>query len=220
MSPRRTLAVVLIGAGACGAWLGDRPAAEAASPDPEGGRAVFARKQCTRCHAPRGTPGAGPPLEELRRPQGAMELAGRLWNHVPGMSVALVQGGLDWPRFSVAEMSDLMAYLQAEAARDAAPTPGKGHVTLLKKQCLKCHSFQREGGRIQPDLANRRPEYESATAWAVAMWTHTPRMAEMASRQQILLPRFSGDEMGNLLAFLRGDPATAPVAGSSAAPGH
>jgi mono/diheme cytochrome c family protein len=220
MSARRMLAVLLIGAGACTVWLGERRPAMAGSADPEGGRAVFARKQCVRCHAPRGEPGAGPPLEELRHPQGAMEMAGRLWNHVPAMSAALLQGGMEWPGISAAEMANLMAYLQADAARDPVPDPSKGYVTLLKKQCLKCHSFRREGGRVQPDLANRRADYESAAAWAATMWTHTPRMAGMASRQQIPFPRFSGDEMGNLLAFLRGGSVTSPATGSGTAPGR
>ncbi len=220
MSGRRTLAVLLIGAGACTVWLGDRRPAMAASADPEAGRAVFARKQCIRCHAPRGEPGAGPPLEELRQPQGAMEMAGRLWNHVPAMSAALLKGGLEWPEISVAEMTSLMAYLLADPMRDPVPDPAKGYVALFKKQCLKCHSFRREGGRVEPDLANRRPDYESAAAWASTMWTHTPRMAEIASRQQILFPRFSGDEMGNLLAFLRGGAVTAPATGPGTAPGR
>jgi len=35
------------------------------------------------------------------------------------------------------------------------------------------------------------------------MWTHTPRMAEMASRRGVPYPRFSGDEMVNLVSLLR-----------------
>ena len=220
MSVKRTLAMLLIGAGAGAAWLDEPRPAVAGSADPEGGRAVFTRKQCARCHAPRGEAGPGPSLDELRRPQGAMELAGRLWNHVPAMSSALVQGGIEWPRIGLTEMADLMAFLQADPARDLAPDPAKGHVMLLKKQCLKCHSFRKEGGRIEPDLAIPRRDYGSAAAWAAAMWTHTPRMAEMATRQHVLFPRFSGDEMGNLLAFLRGAAGMAPATGSSTAPGR
>ena len=145
----------------------------------------------------------GPALEEIRRAQGEMELAGRLWNHVPGMAAVLTENGFEWPRISTREMGDLMAYLQADAARDPVPELDKGQVTLLRKGCLKCHSLRREGGRIEPDLAERRSDYESAAAWAATMWTHTPRMAAMASRRGVPYPRFSGEEMGNLLGFLR-----------------
>ena len=203
MGSRRIVALLMIGAGACAVSLG-RVAPAAGDPsDPEMGRVVFIEKRCARCHVPRGEQGVGPALEELRRPQGEMELAGRLWNHVPAMAAALDQNGLAWPQISSREMSDLMAYLRADPARDPAPDLYKGQVTLLRKGCLKCHSLRREGGRVEPDLAARRADYESAAAWAATMWTHTPRMATMASHRAVPYPRFSGDEMGNLLGFLR-----------------
>jgi cytochrome c2 len=188
------------------------PGSRAAAADSETGRAVFVVKRCTRCHALRGERASGPPLEDLRRPQGEMELAGRLWNHVPVMFTRLAGEGVEWPHISVTEMTDLMAYLGAEPARDPAPDLYKGQTLVLRKGCLKCHSLRREGGRVEPDLAERRADYASAAAWASAMWTHTPRMAAMAGRLGLPYPRFSGDEMGNLLAFLRtaADPPLPP----------
>lgn len=199
MSSRRALAIFLIGAGVCLAPLGGR----AVAGDPEAGRSVFSDKQCTRCHLPRGERGTGPALENIRRPQGEMELAGRLWNHLPAMFASVAGAGSEWPAISVAAMGDLMAYLQADARRDPEPDLVKGRMALLRKGCLKCHSLRREGGPVKPDLAERRSDYESAATWAATMWTHTPRMAEMASRQGVPYPRFSGDEMGNLVGFLR-----------------
>ena len=201
MRSRRVVAMVAVGA-----WtvaLGHAAPAMAQTSDPEMGRILFLEKQCARCHLPRGERGVGPALDVLRRPQGEMELAGRLWNHVPAMAAALDQNGFAWPQISSREMSDLMAYLRAEPSRDPAPDLCKGQVALLRKGCLKCHSLRREGGRVEPDLAARRADYESAAAWAATMWTHTPRMAAMASERAVPYPRFSGDEMGNLLGFLR-----------------
>src|SRR5512146_1620064 len=109
MRPRGGVGLLLLGACACTATL-----ATAATGDPELGRALFTDKACVRCHQPRGSRAAGPPLEELRRPQGEMELVGRRWNHVPGMFVALAQESSQWPRFTPAEMGDLMAYLLAD----------------------------------------------------------------------------------------------------------
>jgi cytochrome c2 len=171
--------------------------------DPEVGRAVFVDKQCDRCHRPHGESGSGPALDELRRPQGAMELAGRLWNHVPGMLVTVSREGLEWQRIDAVQMESLMAYLQAQPSRDPVPDVSRGQHVLVHKGCLKCHSLRREGGRVDPDLADRRTDYESPAAWASAMWTHTPLMAAMAERQGIAYPRFSGDEMGHLLGYLR-----------------
>ena len=203
MGSRRIVGMLAIGGGVWAAALGPAGPVAGQPSEPEQGRALFVEKQCARCHLPRGERGMGPALEQLRRPQGEMELAGRLWNHVPGMAAALVENGFEWPRISTREMGDLMAYLQADAARDPVPELDKGQLTLLRKGCLKCHSLRREGGRVEPDLAERRGDYESAAAWAAAMWTHTPRMAAMASRRGLPYPRFAGDEMGNLLGFLR-----------------
>lgn len=207
MRPRRVAGWVRIGSGACAVALAAIAPANGAG-DADVGRAIFTDKGCPRCHLPRGSPAAGPALEELRRPQGEMELAGRLWNHVPGMFAALTQAASEWPRINAAEMADLMAYLRADPARDAESDSSKGQLVLLRKGCLKCHRLGREGGRIEPDLAERRADYDSAAAWAATMWTHTPAMALMATREGLSYPRFSGDDMGHLLSFLKQVAAT------------
>lgn len=217
---KRTLALLVVGAGAYAVTLGSGGFAVSGPRGPDAGRAVFAAKQCPRCHVPRGQAGIGPALEEIRRQQGEMQLAGRLWNHVPTMFGALEQKGAGWPRISVGEMTDLMAYLQADPARDPVPDLSKGQVTLLRKGCLKCHRLRREGGPVEPDLAEHRADYQSAAAWAAAMWAHTPAMAAMASRESVLYPRFSGDEMGDLVGFLRRVAAPAQQSGPGAPAGR
>lgn len=195
-----SLGIAVLGIAGLGAP--GRGAPEAAG-DPERGRHLLTEKRCARCHAPRGRAGVGPALETLRRPQGAFELGGRLWNHAPAMFTVLVQEGIEWPPISAAEMADLMAYLQADPARDAAPDLSRGQATLVRKGCLKCHTLRGEGRRIGPDLAERGALYGSAAAWSASMWRHTPRMAAKAIEVGVLYPRFADDEMGNLVGFLR-----------------
>jgi cytochrome c2 len=178
-------------------------AAQETGGDAARGGAVFEGKRCVRCHRPRGQTAAGPALDELRRPQGAFELAGRLWNHAPAMFTRLAGEGLEWPEINREEMGDLMAYLQAVPGRDPTPDPARGETILLRKGCLKCHSFRSEGGRVAPELTGGPSIHESAAAWASKMWKHTPRMAVMARERGVLYPRFSGSEMEDLLAFLR-----------------
>jgi cytochrome c2 len=175
--------------------------------DPAGGRELFAAKQCVRCHRPRPEASLGPPLEALRRPQGAYELAGRLWNHAPAMFTVLKLEGVEWPRIDAAEMASVMVYLQADPARDPAPDPGKGQMILVAKGCLKCHAWKGEGARVGPELSGRRDTYAPAATWAAAMWGHTPRMALVAVERAVVYPRFTGDEMLHLLGFLRADGA-------------
>src|SRR5436190_4121281 len=203
MTGVRTLHALALGAAVCASVIGPRAAPAEPPADAASGERLFADKHCARCHLPRGQRGIGPALEQLRRPQGAYELAGRLWNHAPAMFTALAQEGVEWPQISAAEMADLMVFLRADSNRDPPADLFKGRATLVSKGCLKCHSFQNEGGRIGPDLARRRESYAPAATWAAAMWRHTPHMAAVAIQQGVLYPRFSGDEMVHLLGFLR-----------------
>lgn len=191
------MALVLAGMGA-----GIGAAAEAPG-DAQRGQAVFTAKQCVRCHASRGQASVGPVIEDLRRPQGAYELAGRFWNHAPAMFTSLRRDGIAWPEIEPAEMADLMAYLQADASRDPAPDLFQGHFLLVRKGCLKCHRYRGEGGKISEELTQYNPGYQSPVAWAGAVWKHAPRMAEEARRMGVPYPRFTGEEMGNLVGLLR-----------------
>lgn len=174
-----------------------------AAADATRGEQVFASKQCTHCHRAADAKGIGPRLAELRRPQGAYELAGRLWNHAPAMFTALKQEGLTWPVIDDREMADLMAYLNADAARDPPPQPRRGQLILVAKGCLKCHRLRGEGASLAGDLAARRDDYASPERWASTVWGHTPRISQTAIERGIPYPRFSGDEMTHLLGFLR-----------------
>jgi cytochrome c2 len=193
---------------ALGALAASAAPVHAQSPgDPARGQELFAAKQCVRCHRPRSQPGIGPPLEVLRRPQGAYELVGRLWNHAPAMFTVLKLESLEWPRIDAAEMANLMAYLEADASRDPAPDPVRGQQILVSKGCLKCHAWKGEGARVGPDLSQRRGSFAPPATWAATMWAHAPRMAAVAIERAVLYPRFTGDEMVHLLGFLRGDGA-------------
>lgn len=145
----------------------------------------------------------GLPLDDLRVPQGMYRLAGRLWNHAPAMFATFRQQGLKWPQISREEMADIMTYLQADPSRDPAPEPFRGQLLLVRKGCLKCHRFRGEGGALAPELATYREGYQSPVVWAVAIWNHSPQMAEQAEQAGLLFPRFSGDEMRDLVEFLR-----------------
>jgi mono/diheme cytochrome c family protein len=96
MSRRRRRTTILVGA-ALGLAATGTPVqvVSQTSRDVDRGRAVFELSGCARCHVPRAEKqGTGPPLEAIRRPQGAFQVAGRLWNHAPGMFTAFEREGL------------------------------------------------------------------------------------------------------------------------------
>jgi cytochrome c551/c552 len=202
--PKGRFAVVLCVVGLCVAPLTAEAAAPGAPGDAARGRVLFEEKGCARCHLPQGQgAGMGPALEGIRRPQGALQLAGRLWNHAPAMFVVFEKEGLKWPDMTAEQMADLMAYLQAEPSRDPTPDLFQGRVVLIRKGCLKCHALHGEGGSVAIDLTQYHGRYASAVVWATTIWNHSPKMAALGARLGVLYPRFSGNEMANLVEFLK-----------------
>jgi cytochrome c2 len=197
-SPARVLAAIAI------ALAIAFPGTSAASSHDLKGRRVFEAKQCARCHMSGGRDGSvAPPLEALRRPQGAWELTGRFWNHAPAMFTALGAQGLAWPTFTVEEMNDLIIFLAARWDADAEPDPDRGAMLLVKKGCLKCHALNGEGARAAPDFATLTAAFASPAVWGVKIWAHAPRMASASLEHGFLFPRFAGQEMGQLVEYLK-----------------
>lgn len=195
-------APILLGVALCAVTLAAL-AAEVPG-DPARGKVLFEASGCGSCHRPSGQdPGMGPALEVVRRPQGVLELGGRLWNHAPAMFAAFQRQALRWPELSREQMADLAAYLQADPARDPEGDPFRGRVVLVRKGCLKCHRLRGEGGAEAIELTQYRGRYESPVGWATTVWSHAPPMASRAAQAGVLYPRFTGDEMGQLFHFLK-----------------
>lgn len=196
---RAALAALALACVAAGAAAQPAPPAAATA---ERGRVLFTDKQCARCHVP-GRQTVGPSLETVKRPQGAYELVGRLWNHAPAMFMALQQQASAWPTIDASEMAALMAYLGADPARDPSPDQRRGQILLLTKGCLKCHAYRGEGATVAPDLTSMRSRLAPPPVWGAAVWRHTPAMSEMARARGVLYPRFDGADMAQLVNFLR-----------------
>ena len=177
--------------------------AEPIEGDRENGDRLFEEKGCIQCHSPPGKPKEiGPPLATLQRRQGLIELAGRLWNHAPAMQQQFAERGKAWPTLSTKEMADLAVFLLARPGADPPGSAARGQVLLLKKGCLKCHSFFGEGAGVGPDLS-RSTVYNSPLDWDTGVWDHAPMMRAKAEQLGTEYPRFEADEMVDLVAFLK-----------------
>jgi mono/diheme cytochrome c family protein len=73
------------------------------------GRRVFTSKHCTSCHE-NGTDGA-PKLPSASLPASGPEMISAMWHHGPGMMQQMQSKHIPWPRFTTAQMSNLIAYL-------------------------------------------------------------------------------------------------------------
>jgi mono/diheme cytochrome c family protein len=175
--------------------------AEAGSP--RSGETVFRDKGCIKCHAISGKGGAvGPDLGKRRPAQHVSELAGALWNHGPSMWAKMKDLGVPFPRLSEREMANLLAYLHFVAYMGAGGDATRGSTIFREKSCSRCHAVGGEGAKIGPDLA-ASDALRSSLNWASAMWNHSPAMEKKFGETQPTWPRFTDDEMADLVEFLR-----------------
>jgi len=177
--------------------------------NPETGRRLFVNKQCVACHQVGGTGGViGPNLDLLHQYGSPIFVATAMWNHGPAMTEAMQVRGIKRPTFKGSELSDLIAYLQS-----ASPAPAEGPLHVLpgradegrrlfdEKRCRVCHSAAGQGGRVGPDLAQRRL-HRTLIEFAQAMWNKTPAMIEAMKAGGISVPQLRAEEMADLVAYL------------------
>jgi cytochrome c2 len=73
--------------------------------DARRGAKVYAQKGCAGCHD------TATPLEKRAEPLRAFGIVSALWLHGPQMQEQMKSKGVAWPRLSVADMANLLAYL-------------------------------------------------------------------------------------------------------------
>jgi cytochrome c len=173
------------------------------------GTRLFQTKGCVRCHALRGK-GAeiGPDLSGVGGIDTPIVWAQAMWNHAPAMEAGMQQLGLSWPKFQGAEMNDLLAYIREVTTghrREAGlfpADPERGRKLFETKSCVRCHSYQGEGGRAGPDLGPQKELPPTLVGFAGIMWNHSPAMWREMKAQDIPRPSFQGREMADVIAFL------------------
>lgn len=184
--------------------------------DPPGdaarGKDVFVKKSCFRCHALAGAPGAlasaiGPPVSKWPSLGDPLLWTQNMWNHGAGMAEELRQKGIDWPRFSVQEMVDLLVYLQnLPAGQPPEPTLSLGRVSagedvFKRRHCSSCHTLGVDSDEKINLLEGSRPK-TTLTELAVSMWNHRPDMVRRARKLGMEMESFQGEEMAELVAYL------------------
>jgi mono/diheme cytochrome c family protein len=177
--------------------------------DTEHGQELFAVKRCVTCHQVRGVGGViGPDLGVMSRSVAPIQVAAAMWNHGPRMSEMMAERGITRPRFSAAELTDLIAFLEADedlvSAEPVHVLPGlagNGARLFSQKGCLECHSVQGGGGRRAPDLAQRGVS-SSMLAFAAAMWNKAPDMMASMRARGLTPPRLEPREMADIVAYL------------------
>jgi mono/diheme cytochrome c family protein len=177
--------------------------------DPKAGERLFTAKGCVQCHAVGGTGGTvGPALDALKRANSPVLVAAAMWNHGPQMAEAMAAKSLARPTFQGKEMLDLIAFV-VSAAKDPGGdtaqvipgTPARGEKLFAERHCASCHAVGGKGGKVGPDLG-RPGHHVSLTRFSALMWNHGPTMWAKMKERGLEVPRLSGQDMADVLAYL------------------
>jgi mono/diheme cytochrome c family protein len=178
------------------------------SGDAASGEKLFQSKGCVTCHAVGGKGGnVGPALDTIKRANSPVIVAAAMWNHGPKMIEAMKAKGIMRPTLDGKELVDIITYVQSvakdtgETAQVAPGTPERGRKLFAEKKCVECHAVGGSAGKVGPDLG--KPGHQgSLTQFASRMWTHEPAMAARMKQRGLDVPRLSGQEMADILAYL------------------
>ena len=170
----------------------------------EEGRRLFVEKRCIACHSVGGEGGrVGPDLVERGLHRSLTQFAAAMWNKAPAMMEAMRARAIAVPQLRAEEMADLVAYLYAVRYFAGPGDPRKGRELAAIKGCLSCHTVSGQGGKVAGDLARTRG-LDSPAAVISALWNHSSIMEQWPERQKVSWPRFTSEEMAELVAFLQG----------------
>lgn len=168
----------------------------------EGSR-LFIEKGCLRCHAVQTVGGAtGPDLARgiLNRP--LLEIAGVMWNHLPGMEHVFQEKRVTRPTFKPSEMASIIAFLYYLSSLDPPGDPAVGARLFRQKGCETCHALGGKGGRIGPAL-DPYGRYASPLFLTTDLWNRGKAMAAKMREMGVPRPSFERNDVPDLLAFIR-----------------
>lgn len=154
-------------------------------PPSESGETLFHSKGCVECHQGRLA------LEQRLRNLSLTGIAVAMWNHQAKMKQPP-------PNLSQEEMRQILGYLWTRQYFGAQGDGGRGKKYFSEKSCANCHDDPTSGA---PQLGKRAEGY-SDIAMVSVLWRHGPAMLERMKQRGISWPRFTAEQMADLIAYL------------------
>lgn len=184
------------------------PRAVAQYGDAKLGADLLRERQCTTCHSVLGEGASLAPdlARRSTRDFTPAALAAQIWNHGPKMWAAIEASNLTIEPLDTEDANNLFAYFFALRFFDPAGDAGRGKRVFDAKKCSECHKPSRDSeGGVGPPIAEL-PLTASPIEWAQQMWNHSTRMLEEMRKRGISWPRFTVQEMVDLLVYLENLP--------------
>lgn len=179
--------------------------------DPPGdagrGRKFFVAKGCAECHNISSTSAAGgTAVIRWESLTDVIEVARQMWNHAPQMQAAAAKKDIKLPQLTVAEMNDILVYLNSlPQVRNAPPvfapaSPDTGATLFDLKGCQGCHTAQ----KVAPGTGGIR----SMAELAVTMWNHAGSMKQSSP--------LNSEEMRRIVGYLWNQQLESAAGGNAA----
>ncbi len=184
------------------------------------GKSLFQSKGCVHCHRSwgEGESGVGPDLGRNASWHDVMQLAGTLWNHAPAMLEQMGARHIERPTLSPTEMGTLAAYLIYLNFIDEAGDATHGRTLFEQRSCARCHQLGGQGGTVGPRLDELK-DSASSLFLAQALWNHGAEMAAKMAELKIDRPRLDGNDVADIVAYIRGAGHAASLAEAAAQAG-
>ncbi len=180
--------------------------------DARQGAKLLRSAQCTLCHPLLGVGGETAPDLGRRslRQLSAASMAAMMWNHGPEMWRQMAGWSVEPPRLSVSDLQSLYAYFYSLRFFEPPGEASRGQAAFVSKSCNRCHPLvAMDAGALAPPV----PEWRASTdrvLWLQQMWNHGGSMAVEMERQGISWPRFTIQEMADLMVFVEELPGVVP----------
>ncbi len=176
--------------------------------DAQRGAQVLRSQQCTVCHSVLGVGGtAGPDLGRRSPHQSTpAALAASIWNHGPRMWRAMGERGIEIPLLTQRDVADLYAYFYSLRYFEPLGDAARGRRVFQAKNCYRCHALAQTG---ETGIAPAVHEWDAAfdsILWIQEMWNHGASMAQEMEREGIAWPKFTIQEIVDLMVYVRNIP--------------
>jgi mono/diheme cytochrome c family protein len=150
-------------------------------PPSDSGEKLFQSKGCAQCHS------GATSMEHFLQNQTLTDIAAAMWDHRPDMKQA--------PQMTPEEMRQLLGYIWARQYFTGTGNPDRGKKVFASKSCGTCHNDPASGA---PKLGKG----QSDVTMVAALWEHGPHMLDLMNSKKIAWPRFTAQQMDDLVAYL------------------
>jgi mono/diheme cytochrome c family protein len=173
------------------------------------GAELFTSLSCVQCHSLNGRGGGvAPDLgKTVDRSFTPAALAATMWNHAPAMWSAMRQRDIRAARLDEQAAADLFAYFYSARFFEKPGDAARGKHIFNTSGCSGCHGLDKE---LQPGAppVSHWEDLNRPFALTEDMWNHMPRMLAATSAKKTPWPDLSGQDLTDLLVYLRNLPET------------